>query len=272
IILRVFLDATEQHFSEVPLTPASTSADVIECCREAGEAQCHLAELWRGCERPLADEERPFEILQQWGAHRDEVKFFLRHHASNIPADAPHGNHNALSFFRVSHNALGLRPLFDGVGDLTLAELQEMAARQQHQIQSQQHVLVAKEQRLKFMQQQERRHQQLAGENERVRRLRERVAMQEAKLGKLRAMKGRVSDEQGAHASLTSELDAIKSLFSQKEEELNVAVSRVEGLTKQLEELRKGSTVAKDNRNSADPASQTSSSDLDKLRQELQVS
>ncbi|CAG2219566.1 unnamed protein product [Mytilus edulis] len=40
--------------------------------------------------------------------------------------------------------------MLPGGVDLTLTELQDMAARQQHQIESQQQVLVAKEQRLKF--------------------------------------------------------------------------------------------------------------------------
>lgn len=87
--------------------------------------------------------------------------------------------------------------------DLTLSELQEMAARQQEQIQQQQHALVAKEQRLKFLKQQERRHQQLAGENERVRRLRERVALQEAKLGRLRAMQTQAGQHQTQATSLS---------------------------------------------------------------------
>ena len=36
-------------------------------------------------ERPIPDAERPYEILQQWGIHRDEVKFYLRHHPPGPP-------------------------------------------------------------------------------------------------------------------------------------------------------------------------------------------
>ena len=36
-------------------------------------------------ERPIPEAERPFEILQQWGIHRDEVKFYLRHHPPGPP-------------------------------------------------------------------------------------------------------------------------------------------------------------------------------------------
>ncbi|XP_013420874.1 apoptosis-stimulating of p53 protein 2-like [Lingula anatina] len=86
IILKVYLDSNHQRTAEVPITPETTCKDVIECCKEPGEEICHLAELWRGIERPVADHEKPFEILQQWGIHRDEVHFYLRHE----PAVPPH--------------------------------------------------------------------------------------------------------------------------------------------------------------------------------------
>lgn len=36
-------------------------------------------------ERPIGEEEKPYEILQQWGIHRDEVKFYLRHELPGPP-------------------------------------------------------------------------------------------------------------------------------------------------------------------------------------------
>jgi hypothetical protein len=58
---------------------------------------------------------------------------------------------------------------------LNLPQLQDMAMRQQHQIESQQQMLVAKEQRLKYLRQQDFRHNQMSAEYERLRRLREKV-------------------------------------------------------------------------------------------------
>nr|CAD7261119.1 unnamed protein product [Timema shepardi] len=87
--------------------------------------------------------------------------------------------------------------------ELTLGELQEMATRQQHQIDSQHQLLVAKEQRLRYLKQQEVRHQQVAAENERLRRLRDRVEAQELKLRKLRALRGQVDQTKLNNASLT---------------------------------------------------------------------
>lgn len=86
--------------------------------------------------------------------------------------------------------------------DMTLAELQEMAARQQQQIEAQQQILVAKEQRLKFLKQQELEHQQVVSENERLRQLREKVEQQELKLKKLRALRGQVDQQKANNNSL----------------------------------------------------------------------
>ncbi len=57
----------------------------------------------------------------------------------------------------------------------SLGQLQDMAMRQQHQIEAQQQMLVAKEQRLKYLRQQDFKQNQMAAEYERLRRLREKV-------------------------------------------------------------------------------------------------
>lgn len=65
-------------------------------------------------------------------------------------------------------------------------------------------------------------------------------------------------------ATLTTDLDAMRHLFSEKEKELVLAVSKVEELTRQLEELRQG-------RSPLNPNNQHHN-ELDKLRRELLVS
>ncbi|XP_042881052.1 apoptosis-stimulating of p53 protein 2-like isoform X2 [Penaeus japonicus] len=153
-----------------------------------------------------------------------------------------------------------LAKLPDGC-ELTVGELRDMANRQQQQIESQQQLLVAREQRLKYLKQQESRAAAVAAEAERLRRLRERVEAQEAKLRRLRALRGQVEATRHNTASLTTDLDAMRHLFSEKEKELVVAVSKVEELTRQLEELRHG-------RSPLSPNNQHHS-ELDKLRREL---
>ena len=68
-----------------------------------------------------------------------------------------------------------------------------------------------------------------------------------------------------------TELDAVKGIFAEKEKELQAAVSKVEELSTQLEELKKGNMNGLSNGGGyvyQSPASMQ----LDKLRQELLVS
>lgn len=48
MFLTVYLSNNEQHFTEVPVTPETTCRDVVELCKEPGETECHLAEVWCG--------------------------------------------------------------------------------------------------------------------------------------------------------------------------------------------------------------------------------
>lgn len=48
MFLTVYLSNNEQHFTEVPVTPETTCRDLVDLCKEPGEGECHLAEVWRG--------------------------------------------------------------------------------------------------------------------------------------------------------------------------------------------------------------------------------
>uniref|UniRef100_A0A8D3E4W2 SH3 domain-containing protein n=1 Tax=Scophthalmus maximus TaxID=52904 RepID=A0A8D3E4W2_SCOMX len=205
MILTVYLSDEEQAVTEVPITPETTCRDVVEFCKEPGESGCHLAEVWRGNERAIPFEHMMYEHLQKWGPRKQEVKFFLRHE------DSP-----------------------------TESKLQEMATRQQQQIEAQQQMLVAKEQRLRYLKQQERRQQQTVSEGEKLQRLKERVESQEAKLKKIRAMRGQVDYSKVINGNLSVEIEQVSSLFQEKQAELQSAVLRVEQLSLQLEDLRRG--------------------------------
>jgi len=124
---------------------------------------------------------------------------------------------------------------------LPVEQLREMAARQQQQIENQQSHLVAKEQRLKYLKQQEYQQHQMASEYDRLRRLRDKVESQELKLRKLRQLRGQ-PDMANANnnATLTNDLDSIRLMFNEKEKELSMAVTKVDELTSQLEQLRSG--------------------------------
>lgn len=52
MFLTVYLSNNDQHVSEVPVTPETLCRDVVELCKEPGEAECYLAEMWRDSGEP----------------------------------------------------------------------------------------------------------------------------------------------------------------------------------------------------------------------------
>nr|XP_020642309.1 apoptosis-stimulating of p53 protein 2 isoform X1 [Pogona vitticeps] len=268
MFLTVYLSNNEQHFTEVPVTPETTCKDVVDLCKEPGETECHLAEVWCGSERPVADNERMLELLQRYGVHRNEVRFFLRHER---PPNWESGSGPRLQEPSLKRNGIkipGERRIENGVSaprmDMTLAELQEMASRQQQQIEAQQEMLANKEQRLKFLKQQDQRQQQQAAEQEKLKRLKEIAENQEAKLKKVRALKGHVEQKRLSNGKLVEEIEQMNSLFQQKQRELVLAVSKVEELTRQLEMLKNG-------RIDGYHDNQSAVAELDRLYKELQL-
>ncbi|XP_067411087.1 apoptosis-stimulating of p53 protein 1 isoform X6 [Emydura macquarii macquarii] len=144
-----------------------------------------------------------------------------------------------------------------------------MAARQQQQIENQQQMLVAKEQRLRYLKQQERRQQQSISESEKLQKLKERVETQESKLKKIRAMRGQVDYSKIMNGNLSTEIEHISAMFQEKQQELQAAVLKVDQLTQQLEDLRKGKLNGFQSYNGqmTGPAAV----ELKKLYQELQI-
>ncbi|XP_072424700.1 protein phosphatase 1, regulatory subunit 13Bb isoform X2 [Chiloscyllium punctatum] len=274
MILTVYLSNNEQGLTEVPITPETTCKDVIEFCKEPGEIGCHLAEVWRGNERAIPSDHMMYEHLQKWGPRREEVKFFLRHEDSpneNIEQSG-HQSQDQLNRWNGIH--LSTEKRFENGGgnprvELTLSELQEMASRQQHQIEAQQQMLVAKEQRLRYLKQQERRQQQSISESEKLQKLKERMESQEAKLKRIRAMRGQVDYSKIINGNLSSEIEHINNMFHEKQRELQSAVLKVDQLTQQLDDLRKGKSNGLQSYNGQVPG--PAAVELKKLYQELQI-
>ncbi|XP_045573358.1 apoptosis-stimulating of p53 protein 1 isoform X10 [Salmo salar] len=144
-----------------------------------------------------------------------------------------------------------------------------MATRQQQQIEAQQQMLVAKEQRLRYLKQQDNTHGQTASEAEKLQRLKERVESQEAKLKKIRAMRGQVDYSKLINGNLSAEIQHVSGLFQEKQAELQSAVVKVDQLTQQLEDLRRGRLNGL--QPLGGPLSGTAALELRKLYQELQV-
>uniref|UniRef100_A0A674AH89 Protein phosphatase 1, regulatory subunit 13Ba n=1 Tax=Salmo trutta TaxID=8032 RepID=A0A674AH89_SALTR len=272
MILTVYLSDSQQMLTEVPITPETTCKNVVEFCKEAGENGCHLAEVWKGKERVIPFDYLMYEHLQKWGSRRMEVRFYLRHE------DSPSESRNQGSQLSQDQSNKGSRgssdqPCEDRVGnpsvELSLSELQEMATRQQQQIEAQQQMLVAKEQRLRYLKQQDNTHGQTASEAEKLQRLKERVESQEAKLKKIRAMRGQVDYSKLINGNLSAEIQHVSGLFQEKQAELQSAVVKVDQLTQQLEDLRRGRLNGL--QPLGGPLSGTAALELRKLYQELQV-
>ncbi|XP_035461958.1 apoptosis-stimulating of p53 protein 2a isoform X1 [Scophthalmus maximus] len=265
MFLTVYLSNNDQHFTEVPVTPETLCRDVVELCKEPGETDCHLSEMWRGSERAVGDVERMLDVLQRWGQHRAEVRFFLRHNrAPSRESGGSRGSDPKRNGVRGPQD----RRMENGVAtprmDMTLAELQEMATRQQQQIEAQQQLLSSKEQRLRYLKQQEQRQQQQASEQEKLQRLRENIENQETRLKKVRALKGQVEQKRLSNGKLVEEIDQMNNLFQQKQRELVMAASKVEELSRQLDTLKNGKM---DNFHD----NQSSVAELDRLYKELQL-
>ncbi|XP_051937231.1 apoptosis-stimulating of p53 protein 2-like isoform X2 [Hippocampus zosterae] len=264
MFLTVYLSNNDQHFTEVPITPDTLCRDVVDLCKEAGETDCHLSETWRGSERAVGDGERMLDVIQRRGQHRSDVRFFLRH--TRAP-NRESGGSRGLEPKRSGAKGPSDRRMENGVStprmDMTLAELQEMAARQQQQIEAQQQLLASK-QRLRYLKQQEQRHQQQASEQEKLQRLRDNIENQEGRLKKVRALKGQVEQKRVSNGKLVEEIEQMNNLFQQKQRELVMAASKVEELSRQLDLLKSGKV---DNFHD----NQSSVAELDRLYKELQL-
>ncbi|PKU37672.1 hypothetical protein llap_12027 [Limosa lapponica baueri] len=242
MFLTVYLSNNEQHFTEVPVTPETTCRDVVELCKEPGESECHLAEVWCGSERPIADNERMLDILQRFGMQRSEVRFFLRHERSPCRETGTGQRSQDPALKRNGVKVPGDRRIENGVSaprmDMTLAELQDMASRQQQQIEAQQQMLANKW---------GLSSSPASGTTYHLQNWKPCVMASDLKGG-----------------PIVEEIEQMNSLFQQKQRELVLAVSKVEELTRQLEMLKNG-------RIDGYHDNQSAVAELDRLYKELQL-
>lgn len=275
MFLTVYLSNNDQHFSEVPITPETLCRDVVELCKEPGEAECYLAEMWRGSERVVGEGERMFEALQRWGQQRGEVRYLLRH--QRAPGRDTGGSRAADQMMKRNQvKATVERCLENGISpprlDLTLSDLQDLATRQQQQINAQQQLLVSKEQQLRYLKLQDQRQQQQdVSEQERLQQLRDNAQNQEAKLRRVRALRGQVEQKRLSNSKLVEEIEQMTGLFQQKQRELLVAVSRVEELSDQLEALRSNRFELPFPNSALYHHNTSSTAELERLYKELQL-
>ncbi|XP_054169270.1 type-2 histone deacetylase 1-like [Oppia nitens] len=150
---------------------------------------------------------------------------------------------------------------------MSLYELRELALRQQQTIESTHQMIINGEQRLKLLKSDQHLNHAIHEYDRNVQRLKESVTQQELKLRQLNALKAQVLKQRSTNANICSELESIRSLFNEKEKELSVALTKVDALTRQLDELTNGNTSNSYHINALTNAKHTV--ELDKLKQEL---
>ncbi|XP_027872655.1 apoptosis-stimulating of p53 protein 2-like isoform X2 [Xiphophorus couchianus] len=231
MFLTVHLGSNDQRVTEVPVVPEMLCRDVVELCREPGEADCYLAETWRGSERVVEEDEPILEVLQRWGQQRGEVRYILRYQRASGHETAGCRAADQTTLERLRENGFSVIPL-----DMSLSELQDLATRQQQQIDAQQQLLAFKEQQLCHLKLQEQ-HQEASGQD-RLLQLQENIRNQEAKLLRVRALRGQVEQKRNINSKLVEEIGQMTSLFQRKHNELELAAAKVEELSDQLEAMR----------------------------------
>ncbi|XP_054635668.1 apoptosis-stimulating of p53 protein 2-like isoform X2 [Dunckerocampus dactyliophorus] len=229
MFLTIFLGSGEHDACEVPITPHTLCRDVLDVCREPGEVRCYLTETWRGSERTVGEEEKMMEVLQRWGQRRVEVSYLLRPPAEPGPQ---------LGVCRPADH-------MTSTGHMTVDHEVQRLRRLRHD-----------------------GHQE-ASEQEQVQRLRENILKQEAKLQRVRALRGQVETKRLSNSKLVEEVEQMSGVLQQKQKEVLLAVTRVEELSLQLEALRSSSLLPP--LSCLHATSSSSSVELQRLCRELQL-
>ncbi|KAM9792239.1 apoptosis-stimulating of p53 protein 2-like [Neosynchiropus ocellatus] len=204
MLLSVYLSNSEQHISEVPITPETLGRDVLELCRHVGEGECYLAETWGGAERVVDDSERMLELLRRRSHERGEVRYLLRHQRP------PNQSGETTAEDHVTRR--------NPAKDKNLEErLRSLKGHGLHPQES---------------------DQQDVSDLQRLRQLQENAQNQEARLRRVRALKGQVEHKRRHNNKLVEEVELVQSLLQQKQQELAAASMRAEELSNQLEALR----------------------------------
>ncbi|CAF4879738.1 unnamed protein product [Rotaria sp. Silwood1] len=141
----------------------------------------------------------------------------------------------------------------------SLSELQEIAAYQQEQIEQNKQLLCSREQRLQYL-----KEQQTTQENLRLKRLKQHIEQQEIKHLRLKTLQNQINQQKYSNSTIENDLEILKQIFLNKEQELTITLNKVDELTKQLDQLRKLKITTNKEQSQ-------NNNELDKLKQELMI-
>ncbi|KAK3745547.1 hypothetical protein QZH41_012462, partial [Actinostola sp. cb2023] len=147
-----------------------------------------------------------------------------------------------------------------GSSGLSLEELQQLAARQQREIELKEQQLADKEEQLRAMKQQTR--QKIKSSY--IDQLEAQIQEQDKKMRHLRELQDEIENYRLSNSAIDAELQSMEVHFNSKEQELAMAAAKVEGLSQQLNEQRE-----KWNKGTNQNQKSKEEKELDRLRQEL---
>ncbi|KAG8197842.1 hypothetical protein JTE90_020119 [Oedothorax gibbosus] len=77
VIVAVHVD--NGKWVDVPITPDTKCQDVVDCCREPSDEQCHLVHSVGLVEQVVPEDTYMMDILSRWGHNWPAVTFHLQY-------------------------------------------------------------------------------------------------------------------------------------------------------------------------------------------------
>ncbi|CAF3452112.1 unnamed protein product [Rotaria sp. Silwood1] len=206
-------------------------------------------------------------ILNQNTARLIETGFgFDNHHSqylqrrrTTMRSPSVNNNHQSSHEFNSNKHQTNINQLNinNQIMNYSLSELQEIAAYQQEQIELNKQLLCSREQRLQYL-----KEQQTTQENLRLKRLKQHIEQQEIKHLRLKTLQNQINQQKYSNSTIENDLEILKQIFLNKEQELTITLNKVDELTKQLDQLRKLKITTNKEQSQ-------NNNELDKLKQEL---
>ncbi|XP_031567803.1 apoptosis-stimulating of p53 protein 1-like isoform X2 [Actinia tenebrosa] len=273
--LKVHLD-DNGRISEIFVSPTTKCRDIVQRLqRQIRQTNCCLVEVWQGCERLVPEDELIQSTLLEWDTDLEEVAFYLRPYEEIlsphlmvpvtdgiqiIEEDVPQISGSTLMVARNGlHENHGISR-YNMSERYSLEDLQQLAVRQQQEIEMKERLLAEKEQQLKEIKQRTRHKIRSTY----IDQLETQIHEQDMKMRELRQIQDEIEAYRLNNSVLDEELQSMETLFTIKEQELAIAAAKVEGLTKQLNEQReKWKNASNQNERNKEEI------EVDRLRQEL---
>ncbi|XP_028393520.1 apoptosis-stimulating of p53 protein 1-like [Dendronephthya gigantea] len=195
-----------RRLCKVSVSSQTTGQNIIELLKPDDDNVYYLVELWKGCERPIANEEKLKNVLFQWGSDIDDVVFMLKRKHSTPRQKQTRSPRNS--------------------------PVQDQLQGKQQKVKNLEEELQQKGKHLKSLRNKETSKNSLRTKY--VKLLESRVIEQEDKLSSLQTVQDELFRTRVDNEKLVRELERLRSMFALKHQQLAEATARVELLTREL--------------------------------------